>query len=88
MFGPSDSKEVRSVADSLAKNKVPHDVFSGRDANSRYPHQLRLPDDYICVYEDGGGFLNAQKAVMAFQVCTVTGNLAWFYVTCHTHTEL
>lgn len=68
VFGPSDRREVQSVAKSLEMNNVPHEVFSGRDANLRYPHQLRLPDDYICVYEDGGGFLNAQKAVMAFQV--------------------
>lgn len=68
VFGPRDCEEVKSVAESLSKNKVPHDVFSGHDANIRYPHQLRLPDDYYCVYEDGGGILNSQNALMAFQV--------------------
>ena len=57
-----------SIADSLARGKVPYEVFSGREANLRYPHQLKIPDTYTCVYEDGGGSLNAQKSVMAFQV--------------------
>lgn len=68
MLGPNDAAAVLSTADSLASSGVAHEVFSGRDANLRYPHQLKLPDTHKCVYEDGGGILNAQKAVLTFQV--------------------
>ena len=64
-FGPSDKVSV--IAKSLASGEVPHEVLSAQEANTRYP-QLQIPDTYICVYEEGGGTLNAQKAVMAFQV--------------------
>jgi glycine/D-amino acid oxidase-like deaminating enzyme len=67
VFGPSENGAMVSIADSLARGKVPYEVFSGREANLRYPHQLKIPDTYTCVYEDGGGSLNAQKSVMAFQ---------------------
>lgn len=64
-FGPSD--RVSGIAKSLASGEVAHEVLSAQEANQRYP-QLQLPDTHICVYEEEGGILNAQRAVMAFQV--------------------
>ena len=71
MFGPPQNSAVSSTARSLASGRVPHQTFSGREANRRYPQQLKLPEDYTCVFEEGGGILNAQRAVLAFQVQTV-----------------
>ena len=68
MFGPRKNIAVSSTARSLASGQVPHEQFSGREANRRYSQQLKLPEDYQCVFEEGGGILNAQKAVLAFQV--------------------
>ena len=52
-------------------SQVQSEVFSGEEANRRYP-QLKLPADYKCVYDKDGGILLADKALAAFQVCTCT----------------
>jgi sarcosine oxidase/L-pipecolate oxidase len=67
VFGSPRNISVSSTAHSLASGQVPHEQFSGREANRRYSQQLKLPEDYQCVFEEGGGILNAQKAVLAFQ---------------------
>ena len=54
---------------SLAREGIEHEVFSGSEANRRYPDQLTLPRDYKCVFEKDGGILLASKAVGAMQVC-------------------
>ena len=68
VFGSSAGSDVANTVNSLSSNKIAHEVFSGREANLKYPHQLKIPDTYRCVHEDGGGILYAQKAVMTFQV--------------------
>lgn len=52
---------------SLGERQVPHEVFTGEEANRRYP-QLKIPADYRCVFEKDGGILLADKALTAFQV--------------------
>ena len=68
VFGPDSNTGVAATAESLASGGVAHERFTGQEANRRYPHQLRLPDDYQCVFEEGGGILYSQRAVLAFQV--------------------
>ena len=68
VFGPEGSEKVNSVAASLSTHGVDHQVFSGSEANSRYPQQLNLPENYQCVFEVDGGILRASKAVAALQV--------------------
>ena len=68
VFGPPTDPDVLSTARSLASGNVPYEELSGREANRRYPQQLKLPEDHRCVFEEGGGILNAQRAVLAFQV--------------------
>jgi sarcosine oxidase/L-pipecolate oxidase len=46
---------------------MPHEVLSGSEANQRYPRQLKLPPTHKCVYEDMGGIIYAQRALLAFQ---------------------
>ena len=68
VFGPSDHKDVLSTASSLVSNQVTHTVYTGREANQRYSQRLNIPDDYKCIFEDGGGMLDAQRALQTFQV--------------------
>ena len=68
MLGPEGSRKVNYVATSLSTHGVAHQVFSGSEANSRYPQQLNLPENYKCVFEEDGGILRASKAVAALQV--------------------
>ena len=68
MFGEADSPDVQSYIDSMRECEVSHEVLSGKEANRRYPHQLKLPDSYSCVFEEDGGILRANKALAALQV--------------------
>ena len=79
MFGPKGNSGVDSIVTSLSTHGVGHEVFSGSEANSRYPQQLKLPDDYSCVFEGGGGILRASKAVFALQVNSLYDCLCVWY---------
>ena len=67
-FGPSTAKELNATAAALRACGVPHQIFSGQEANRRYPNQLKLPPTHKCIYQDEGGILYAHRALMAFQV--------------------
>jgi sarcosine oxidase/L-pipecolate oxidase len=71
VFGSKSDAHANSGMDeyvsSLEVNGIPHDVMSGDEVNDKYPHQLQLPHDYMCVYEEFGGILRASKAVTAIQ---------------------
>ena len=68
VFGEADSKPVCQYIDTVRECGVSHEVFAGREANRRYPDQLKLPDSYTCVYEYNAGILRASKAVNTLQV--------------------
>ena len=72
MFG-DDS--IQPYIDSMKVNNVPHQVMSGREANERYPQQLKLPEDYLCALEHEAGILRASKAVAVIQVMLLTATL-------------
>ena len=42
--------------------------FLSVQANQRYPHQLKLPSNYQCLFDEDGGILLAARCVAAFQV--------------------
>ena len=67
VWGKKDSGHVSETIKSLEESGVAYDVFSGEEANRRYP-QLKVPPDFICVFEKDGGILLADKALAAFQV--------------------
>ena len=67
-IGQNGNPEIQSYIDSLGGCGVNHEVFAGREANRRYPDQLKLPDSYTCVYEHNAGILRASKAVTTLQV--------------------
>ena len=68
VFGEAGSKPVQQYIDTVRECGVSHEVFTGREANRRYPDQLKLPDSYKCVYEHDAGILRASKAVTTLQV--------------------
>lgn len=70
VFGPSDCDYVIQTAESLRKNSVHHKMFSGKEANRKYL-QLKIPDNYKCVFESDGGILFANMALLAFQVMCI-----------------
>jgi len=53
-------------------NNIPHKTMTGREANKQYSQQLKLPNDYLCVFEEWGGILRAAKAVATLQVVTIS----------------
>ena len=68
VIGPDGSLGVTDYIKSLASSSLPHEVFSGEEANRRYPHELKLPARTVCVLEENGGIIFASKALAAFQV--------------------
>ena len=68
LFGPDESLGVTNYIKNLASNSIPHEVFSGKEANRRYPHELKLPATTLCALQEDGGILFASKALAAFQV--------------------
>ena len=67
-IGERANIEIQSYINSLKACGVSHDVFTGSEANRRYPDQLKLPDRYNCVYEPHAGVLRANRAVITLQV--------------------
>jgi sarcosine oxidase/L-pipecolate oxidase len=65
-FGPETSRTLWSVADSLKKQGVPHEVIDAEEANKRVP-LLNLPPSYKCVMEKDAGVLKPPDALKAFQ---------------------
>ena len=72
MFGPiQEHGLLDDVVSGLDRHKIEYEVFSGSEANRRYPDQLTLPSDYMCIFEKEGGILLADKALAAIQVSTL-----------------
>ena len=63
------------MVSSLVRHGIEHEVFSGSEANRRYPDQFTLPSDYMCIFEKEGGILLADKALAAIQVSTLQSGL-------------
>ena len=70
VFGESDTPYVLTTADSLKRGNIAHEVFMGHEANRRFPHQMKIPDTHMCVLEEDGGILNAQRILKTLQVDT------------------
>lgn len=68
MFGQDTEEYIISNIESLRLNGIPHQIFSGSEANQRYPRQLKIPSMHKCIYEEMGGILYAKKSLLTFQV--------------------
>ena len=68
VFGGNGDPYVQQTIKSMKIANIPHDVLSGAEINRRFPKQMKIPDDYMCVIEEDAGILYAQKALRAMQV--------------------
>ena len=68
MFGETTVPYVQQTIDSMKKANISHNVLSSSETNRRFPKQMKIPDDHICVFEKDAGILYAQKALHAMQV--------------------
>ena len=68
VFGQDTEEYIISNIESLRLNGIPHQIFSGYEANQRYPRQLKIPSTHKCIYEEMGGILYAKKSLQTFQV--------------------
>ena len=68
VFGENGDPYVQQTIKSMKIASIPHDVLSGAEINRRFPKQMKIPDDYVCVIEEDAGILYAQKALRAMQV--------------------
>ena len=46
---------------------IPYSLLDAPEANEKIP-QLNIPMEYVCVIEEDGGILRAERALEAFQV--------------------
>ncbi|CAI8021713.1 Peroxisomal sarcosine oxidase [Geodia barretti] len=67
VFGKDTEEYIISNLESLRLNGIPHQTFSGLEANQRYPRQLKIPSTHKCIYEEMGGILYASRSLLAFQ---------------------
>ena len=42
--------------------------MTGREANKIYSNQLKLPDEYMCIFAEDAGMIRAAHAVAILQV--------------------
>ena len=68
MFGGAGVGYVQQTIESMKRAGIPHNVLSGAETNRRFPKQMKIPDDYVCVFEEDAGILYAQKALLIMQV--------------------
>ncbi len=52
----------------VTANGVESQLLSGKEVNEKYPKQLKLPDDYSCVFVHKSGMIRASHALATLQV--------------------
>ena len=57
-----------SFNEKMTANGVKSQLFSGKEANEKYPNQLKLPDDYNCFFVENCGMIRASRALVTLQV--------------------
>lgn len=66
-WGKKGSKDIESLLASCRRFNVEVEVMDATQANARFPRQLKLPSDFIAVYNSDGGVIHATQAVAMFQ---------------------
>ncbi len=59
---------VISFNKKMTVNGVDSQLMSGKEANDKYPKQLKLPDDYNCFFIKNCGMIRASHALATLQV--------------------
>src|SRR5262249_30728602 len=65
-MGTPDSELIAGTLRSARLHGLPHESLDAAGVMRRFP-AFRLPDDFIGVFQPGGGFVRAEPAVAAFQ---------------------
>lgn len=64
-FGPADSSFLANVAASAAQRKLTLEKLDAASLMARWP-EIRVPDDYIGLYEADSGVLNSELAIKSW----------------------
>jgi sarcosine oxidase len=64
-IGPPDGELIKGTLRASREHSLPHTVLDARQAMQHFPAFL-LPPDYVAVLQPDGGYLFAERAVLAF----------------------
>jgi sarcosine oxidase len=62
--GPPGSAVVEGAIRACHDHLLPHEVLSGSELHARY-HGYSLPKDYLAIFQPEGGFVAAERAIVA-----------------------
>ena len=65
-FGEIGNKRIQAIISAAKVHEVQHEVLTSRQVTEKFPI-IKLPDNYIGVFSESSGVLNATKAVCMFQ---------------------
>ena len=65
-IGRPESAFVSGALESARRHGIPHEVLDAASAARRFP-ALRLPEDFVAVYESNAGVLDPEACIEAFQ---------------------
>eukprot|EP00126_Sphaerothecum_destruens_P007073 Sdes_comp19671_c0_seq1m11530 len=65
-MGHRDCKVLESIMTSANKNGIPFELLTAQEIHSRFPG-VRVPSDFIGIYQKDAGVLNATKCVAVIQ---------------------
>lgn len=71
MGAPGDTFTMGTIR-CLQRHGIPHQVMDYQGVKQAYP-MIEFPRDYTFVVDKSGGILRADKALISYQVRTVTG---------------
>jgi sarcosine oxidase len=63
-IGPADGTVVAGTLAASRLHGLPHEVLAAAETMRRFP-AFRLPDDYVAVLQNDGGYLEAEPAIRA-----------------------
>jgi sarcosine oxidase len=62
--GPSNGEIVRGSLESCRMHNLPHETLDAASLSRRFPG-FNLPEDYLAVYQPDGGFVLAERGIVA-----------------------
>ena len=68
VVGEKGNECVEAYIEPMKENGVDFELSSGTNVMKKYSGQMKLPDDYMCVFEGDSGILKARKAMEVIQV--------------------
>jgi sarcosine oxidase len=75
-IGPPEGIVVAGTLAAARMHALPHEIMAARDVMRRFPG-FRLPDDYIGVVQEEGGFLDTEAAIAAHLALARAAGAEW-----------